>query len=63
MEVAWKVCAAVVTFWLNRSMILHYVLHRFRVGRGTRTAKLEEKLAQVGRACTQAAVTGVFECL
>ena len=29
-EVAWKVCASVVNFWLKRGVVLHEALHRFR---------------------------------
>ena len=39
-EVAWKVCAVVVNFWLNRGVVLHDALHRFIGGRGTGMATL-----------------------
>ena len=45
-EVVWKVCAAVVSCRLNRSLILHDALHGFRAGSCTGTANLEVKLAQ-----------------
>ena len=41
-----KVCAALVNCWLNRCVLLHNFLHRFRRGRGTGIATLEAKLAQ-----------------
>ena len=45
-EVAWKVCAAVVNCWIKRSVETHYVLHGFSTGQGTGTATLEAKLIQ-----------------
>ena len=39
-EVAWKVCAVVVNFWLNRGVVLHDALHGFIGGRGTGMATL-----------------------
>ena len=45
-DVAWKLCAAVVNFCLKRSVELHDSLHGFREGRGTGAANLEAKLAQ-----------------
>ena len=44
-EAVWKVCATVVSYHLKRSGALHDALHRFRVGRGTGTATLEDKWA------------------
>ena len=46
MEVVWNVCAAVIIFWLKRSVDLHDMLHGFRMGRVTGTATLQVKLAQ-----------------
>ena len=45
-ELVWKVCRAVVTFRLKRSMSLHDMLHGFRAGRSTGTANLEANLVQ-----------------
>ena len=42
----WKLCAAVVNFWLKRGVVLHNALNRLRVGRGTGTDTLEDKLDQ-----------------
>ena len=39
-EVAWKVCAVVVNFWLNRGVVLHDALHGFIGGRGKGMATL-----------------------
>ena len=44
-KVVWKVCATVVNSHLKRSGALHDALNRFRVGRGTGTATLVDKLA------------------
>ena len=41
-----KVCSVVVNCRLKRSVVLHNVLHGFRVGRGKGTATLEAKLVQ-----------------
>ena len=35
-----------VDYWLNRGVVLHDALHRFRWGRGTGTATMEAKLTQ-----------------
>ena len=43
---SWKVCAAVVIFWLKRGVVLHDALHVFRVGQGMGTATLEANLNQ-----------------
>ena len=45
-EVAWKVCAAVVNCRLKRGVVLHDALHGFGEGRGTGRATLESKLTQ-----------------
>ena len=45
-EVAWKVCAAVVNFRLKPVFVLHDALHGFRAGQGMGTATPEAKLAQ-----------------
>ena len=45
-EVAWKVYAAVVNFWLNLGVVLHDALHRFRTGQRLGTATLEANLNQ-----------------
>ena len=45
-KVAWKICAAVVNFWLKRKFVLHDALHGFRVVQGTGTATLEANLDQ-----------------
>ena len=44
-EVVWKVCVAVVNFWLKRSPTLNGALHGFRVGRVTGKATFEAKFA------------------
>ena len=45
-EVAWKVCTAVVNCWLNQRVVLHNALNGFRAGWGTGMAILEAKLDQ-----------------
>ena len=38
-EVMWKVVAAILNLWLTYYITFHNVLHGFRAGRGTGTAK------------------------
>ena len=45
-KVVWKVCVTVVNCQIKGSMNLHHALDGFKARRGTRTATLEEKLAQ-----------------
>ena len=45
-EVAWKVCTAVVNCWLKQGVVLHDSLHGSRGGRVTGTSTLEANLSQ-----------------
>ena len=45
-KLEWKLCAAVVNCRLNRGVVLHDALHRFRGGRGMGMATLEAKMDQ-----------------
>ena len=45
-QVAWKVCAAVVNCWLKLGVVFHDALHGFIVVRGMVTSTLEAKLDQ-----------------
>ena len=45
-EVAWKVCTAVVNFRLKRGVVLHEALKRFIEGWEKGTATLEANMAQ-----------------
>ena len=45
-EVIWKVCASIINNKLWAAITLHYALHGFRQGRGTRTATTDINLSQ-----------------
>ena len=59
-EVAWKLCAAVVNCWLKRGAFLCGALHGFRCGLGTGTAKLEANLSQQLAGLTHESLFQVF---
>ena len=60
LEVIWKAVAVILNRRLTVAITHHESLHRFRVGRGTGNATLEEKLIQQVAALREALVHAIF---